>query len=143
MFQNDKVAGVAFQGQFFSQSIGYMIPPSVIRHFLTDIEDGTYDGYPELGVYTANLENDELRKYLGVPKDETGVLVLKAVPYASCVGHLQRNDVLHKIDGHAIENDGTIKIDGEFFEFTHIVEDKQIGESVTLTVRRDGEHASK
>jgi S1-C subfamily serine protease len=115
--QDGKVAGVAFQLQFFSQSMGYMIPPSVMRHFLEDIQDGTYEGYPELGVYTAKLENDTLRAHLGVPEGETGVLV---------------------IDGIPIENDGTIKVDGEFFEFTHVVESKQIGDTVTLTVRRDG-----
>jgi S1-C subfamily serine protease len=139
VMQDGKVVGVAFQGQFFSQNIGYMIPPSVIRHFLKDIEDGRYDGYPELGLYTAELQNDALRDYLGVPAGETGVLVLKPVPYASCMGLLERNDVLHRIDGIPIENDGMIKIDGEFFEFEHIVEEKQIGEAVTLTVRRKGE----
>jgi len=138
VIQDGAVVGVAFQGQFLSQNIGYMIPPSVIRHFLDDIHDKKYDGYPELGLYTANLENESLREYLGVPPGETGVLVLKPTPYASCVGLLQRNDVLHKIDGIPIENDGTIKVGDEFFEFTHVVENKQIGDTVTLTVRRDG-----
>ena len=138
VIQAGKVVGVAFQGQSFAQNIGYMIPPSVIRHFLEDIDDGTYHGYPELGVYTSKLENENLREYLGVPAKETGVIVLKPMPYASCVGHLRKNDVLHKIDGHPIENDGTVKIGGEFFEFTHIVESKQIRDTVTLTVRRDG-----
>ena len=136
--QDGKVAGVAFQLQFFSQSLGYMIPPSVMRHFLEDIQDGTYDGYPELGIYTANLQNDTLRAYHGVPEGKTGVLVLKPMPYASTVGQLRRDDVLHRIDGIPIENDGTIKVDGEFFEFSHVVESKQIGDTVTLTVRRDG-----
>jgi len=139
VMQDGKVVGVAFQGQFFSQSIGYMIPPPVMNHFLTDIADGRYDGYPEIGLYTADLQNDALRGYLGVPEGETGVLVLKATPYASCVGLVERNDVLHRIDGIPIENDGTIQIDGETYEFTHIVEGKQIGETVTLTVRRQGE----
>ncbi|MHC4547706.1 MAG: S1C family serine protease [Planctomycetota bacterium] len=138
VMQDGKVVGVAFQGQFFAQNIGYMIPPSVMRHFLEDVHDGTYHGYPELGVYTANLENVSLRAFLGVPESETGVLVLKPMPYASTVGNLRRNDVLHRIDGIPIENDGTIKVDGEFFEFTHVVENKQIGDTVTLTVRREG-----
>lgn len=138
VIQDGKVVGVAFQGQFFAQNIGYMIPPSVINHFLEDIQDGKYDGYPELGVYTSSLENDTLRKYLGVPDDETGVLVLKPMPYASSVGRLKRNDVITKIDGNPIENDGTIRIDGDFFDFSFVVEGKQIGDSVTLTVRRDG-----
>jgi S1-C subfamily serine protease len=139
VMQDGKVVGVAFQGQFFSQSIGYMIPPSVIRHFLTDIEDGRYDGYPELGIYHAELQNDALREYLKVPEGETGVLALKAMPYASAVGLVERGDVITRIDGIPIENDGNIRIDGESYEFTHVVEGKQIGETVTLTVRRGGE----
>lgn len=138
VIQEGKVVGVAFQGRTFSQSIGYMIPPSVIRHFLQDVEDGRYDGYPEIGIYHANLENPGLRKYLGVPDDATGVVVLKAMPYASCVGQLQRNDVLHAIDGVDIQTDGTVKVGSEFLDYSFIVENKQIGDKVTLSVRRDG-----
>jgi len=139
VMQNGEVVGVAFQGQFFAQNIGYMIPPSVMHHFLEDCADGTYHGYPELGLYTAELENDALRAYLGVPGDESGVVILKAMPYASAVGHVERNDVLVKIDGHKIENDGTVKIGDEFLDYSFIVESKQVGDSVTLTIRRDGE----
>lgn len=139
VMQDGKVVGVAFQGQFFSQNIGYMIPPSVVRHFLKDVEDGRYDGYPELGIYTADLQNDALRACLKVPPGETGVLALKATPYASCVGIIERDDVLTKIDGVPIENDGSVRIDDEFYDFTHLVEEKQIGDTVTLTVRRKGE----
>jgi S1-C subfamily serine protease len=139
VLQEGRVVGVAFQGQFLSQNIGYMIPPSVIRHFLKDIKDGNYDGYPELGLETASLENDGLRNFLGVPEGETGVVVLKPTPYASCVGLIRRNDVLHAIDGIGIENDGTIRIGNDFFDHSLVVEDKQVGEKVTLTVRRDGE----
>ncbi len=138
--QDGKVVGVAFQGYnaMFAQNTSYMIPPSVINHFLVDVSDGTYHGYPELGIYDAPLENDTLREYLGVPEGATGVVVLKAVPYASCVGLVQRNDVLHAINGVPIQSDGTIKIGDEFLDFTVLVEDKQIGDKVTLTMRRDG-----
>jgi hypothetical protein len=140
VMQGGKIVGVAFQGRFFSQNIGYMIAPSVMRHFLEDIADDVYDGYPELGLYTANLRNPTLRKYLGVPEDtDGGMLVLKPVPYASCVGKLKRNDVILKIDGVKIEADGTIQMGSEFLDFTFVVESKQIGETVVLTVLRDGE----
>ncbi|MDJ0974089.1 MAG: trypsin-like peptidase domain-containing protein [Planctomycetota bacterium] len=139
--QDGKVVGVAFQGYnaMFAQSTGYMIPPSVINHFLVDVSDGTYHGYPELGIYDARLENDSLREYLGVPDGATGVVILKAMPYASCVGLVQRNDVLHAIDGVSINSDGTIKVGDEFLDYTILVEDKQIGDEVTLTIRRDGQ----
>lgn len=140
VLQNGKVVGVAFQGRMFAQNLGYMIAPSVIQHFLVDIKDDVYHGYPELGIYTANLRNETLRKFLGMPKDqEGGVLVLKPVPYASTSGKLKRNDVILKIDGIKIEADGTIKVGDEFLDFAFVVEGKQIGETVTLTVLRDGE----
>jgi len=138
VMQNGEVVGVAFQGQFFSQNIGYMIPPSVMHHFLQDTADGKYDGYPELGLYTEKLENETLRSFLRVPDGESGVLVLKATPYASAVGLVKRNDVLTKIDGNAIQNDGTVKIGAEFLDFSFIVEGKHVGDTVNLTIRRDG-----
>jgi S1-C subfamily serine protease len=138
VMQHGEVVGVAFQGQMFSQNIGYMIPPSVIHHFLEDTEDGKYEGYPELGIYSEKLENDALRAFLGVPENETGVVVLKATPYASAVGLVQRNDVLTRIDGYPIENDGTVKVGSEFLDFSFIVEGKHVGDTVKLTLRRDG-----
>jgi S1-C subfamily serine protease len=141
VMQSGKVVGVAFQGYSWgAQNIGYMIAPSVIRHFLVDIRDDVYHGYPELGLYSANLRNPALRKYLGVPEStQGGVLVLKPVPYASAAGKLKRNDVILEIEGVPVEADGTIKIEGEFFELEWVVENKQIGDTVTLTVLRDGE----
>jgi len=138
VMQHGEVVGVAFQGQFFAQNIGYMIPPSVMHHFLQDTSDGTYDGYPELGIYTEKLENDTLRRFLGVPEGETGVVVLKATPYASAVGQVKRNDVITKIDGHVIQNDGTVKIGAEFLDYSFIVEGKHVGDTVKLTLRRNG-----
>ncbi|MDF1701741.1 MAG: PDZ domain-containing protein, partial [Planctomycetota bacterium] len=139
VLQNGKVCGVAFQGRMFAQNLGYMIAPSVIQHFITDIKDDVYHGYAELGIYMANLRNQTLRKFLGMPKDqEGGMLVLKPVPYASASGKLQRNDVILKIDGVKIESDGTVKIGDEFLDFAFVVEGKQIGETVTLTVLRKG-----
>jgi S1-C subfamily serine protease len=136
--QNDKVVGVAFQTQFFSQNIGYMIPTPVIQHFLTDIKDGKYDGYASLGVLTSTLENDGLREWLRVPEGETGVLILKALPHSSAEGLVRRNDVLHAIDDHQVENDGTVKVDGEFLELAYIVQEKHVGDTLTLKIRRDG-----
>jgi S1-C subfamily serine protease len=137
--QDDRVVGVAFQTQFFSQSIGYMIPTPVIRHFLKDISDGKYDGYPMLGVITSNLENETLRAFLKVPKEETGVVVLKALPFSSSAGVLLKNDVLHAVDGIAIENDGTVKVGGEYLELLFVVQEKYVGDTVNLKVRRGGE----
>jgi S1-C subfamily serine protease len=136
--QGNKVVGVAFQTQFFSQNIGYMIPVPVIRHFLKDVEDGKYDGYANLGIITTSLENDGLREWLGVPEGETGVLVLKALPHSSSEGLVKPNDVLHAVDNVKIENDGTVKVGDEYLELAFIVQEKHVGDTLTLKIRRDG-----
>jgi S1-C subfamily serine protease len=138
VIQDDKVVGVAFQTQFFAQNIGYMIPTPVIQHFLKDIEDGKYDGYPMLGVLTSNLENDTLREWLKVPEGESGVLILKALPESSCSGLIQKNDILHAIDEYKVENDGTVKVKDEFLELSFVIQEKHVGDTAVLKIRRDG-----
>ena len=138
VMQGDKVVGVAFQTQFYAQSIGYMIPIPVIRHFLKDLEDGRYDGYPSLGIVTSSLESDALRAYLKVPEGEKGVVILKSLPYSSCDGLVKPNDVLHAIDDHQIENDGTVKIDDDYLELAFVVQEKHSGDTMVLKIRRDG-----
>ena len=77
VMQNGEVVGVAFQGQFFSQNIGYMIPPSVMDHFLKDIKDGKYDGLPGAGVWWQALLRDDLRDHYGVGKDQHGIAITR------------------------------------------------------------------
>ena len=49
VIQGDRMIGVAFQGIKGADNIGYMIPSPIIRHFLKDIEDGRFDGFPDFG----------------------------------------------------------------------------------------------
>ena len=49
VIQDDKVVGVAFQGLSGLENAGFFIPPPIIMHFLKDIEDGKYQGFPAGG----------------------------------------------------------------------------------------------
>jgi S1-C subfamily serine protease len=74
--------GVAFQvyRSEETENIGYVIPTTVVSHFLTDYErNGKYTGYPCLGVLLQKLENPALRECLKVPTNE-GVLVRRVEP---------------------------------------------------------------
>jgi hypothetical protein len=138
--QNDKVVGVAFQGigGGAAQNTGYMIPTPVIQRFLADIKDGRYDGYPELAIDTFTLINKTLREKLGLPMDNSGLLVTQVQPQGSADGLLKRGDVLMKVDGHAILSDGQIDLEGERILMVEVVERKFIGDSVDFSVLRDG-----
>ncbi len=133
-----RAVGVAFQGLSRGDNIGYAIPVPVIRHFLEDIEDGVYDGYPEFGMQYLELRNAALRSGLGLPSAETGVVVNWLDPYGSAAGHLLPRDVLLRIDGQDIAEDGTLLLDGHPVEFTELLERRQAGDDIVLSVFRGG-----
>jgi len=135
----DRVVGVAFQGIANAQNLGYAIPLPVIRHFLTDIDDGVYNGYPETGIAHLETPNPAMRAQLGLPGNDTGVVVSFMDPFGCAIGILQTNDTLLAIDGHAIASDGTVRLDGQTIEYVELLERKQCGETVAFKVWRNGQ----
>jgi S1-C subfamily serine protease len=132
-----RVIGLAFQGLMGAQSIGYAIPLPVIERFLTDIADGAYDGYPELGVEHLESSNPALRSSLGIPPDAGGVVVTYVDPFGAAEGRLKPRDVLLAIDGHPIAADGSVRLDGNAVEYAELIERKQCGQSARFAVWRD------
>ena len=140
VMQDGKVVGVAFQGLRAADNIGYMIPTTVIRHFLADIDDGKYDSFGSLGFTTyPGLHNASYKKYLKVPAQEEGIVVLKTLLNSSAGKILQNNDVITQVDDYDIDNDGKVWIDGLRLRLSEIIERKQIGDTVTITFYRNGE----
>ncbi|MBN1845396.1 MAG: trypsin-like peptidase domain-containing protein [Sedimentisphaerales bacterium] len=140
VIQAGKVVGVAFQGLRQADNIGYMIPTSVIQHFLTDIEDGRYDQYGSLGfAFYEGLHSPAYRTYLQVPEGEQGIVVLRTLLNSSAEKVLQPGDVITHFDEFAIDNDGMIQIYGLRLDMTELIEQKQIGDAVRVTFYRDGQ----
>lgn len=137
--QNGKIVGIAFQAVSGLENVGYFIPPEVVRRFLKDVADGRYDGYPELGVRTSNLENPAARRYAGMNDGETGVRVDAIYPDSSAEGKLFPGDVLLAISEYTIANDGSVDL-GTFRTPSGLVVDRlQVGEMIHLRVLRKGE----
>jgi S1-C subfamily serine protease len=139
VLQDGRVVGVAFQAAQDLQSVGYFIPMEVIDRFQRDVEDGHYDGYPELGVRTTGMENGAARRQAGMRDDESGTRVDMVYPTSSADGWLRPGDVLLQVDGFPVANDGTVADGEERFDFGMLVDRHQKGESVSLRVLRDGE----
>jgi S1-C subfamily serine protease len=112
VIQDGRVAGVAFQTLNEMENVGYFIPSEVIEHFLKDVADGTYHGYPDLGAEVVNLENPAARRASKMRPEQSGVRVEFVYPGSSADGFVNEGDVLLSVDGHPIANDGTIAIDG-------------------------------
>ncbi len=136
VIQDGRIVGIAFQAITDSNNIGYMIPVPVIKHFLDDVKDGKYDGFPDIGVFTGELLNESYREYLGMKKDQSGVVVTNVAEGSSAENILNKGDVLLSIDGNTIANDGSIKYSFGRIRFSIIVDEKQIGDTVVLEVLR-------
>ena len=134
-----KIVGVVMQVIKSSQNIGYLVPTVMVRHFLKDVEDGRYDGFPDLGIGTQKLENPAMRHYFNLDENTTGKVVDKIVYGSPAEGILKEGDILTAIDGHRIENDGTVAFrNHEYTDFYYYVDMHQLGESVGLDIIRDG-----
>jgi len=139
VIQDGRVVGVAFQGLTEADNIGYMIPTTVIRHFLEDVEDGKYDAFGSMGtIFYPGLHNASYRDYLKVPPNEDGVVVLDTVMHSSLESVLEPADVMTRIDDYNIDNDGTVNVHGLRLSISEVVESKQIGETTVLTFYRQG-----
>jgi len=138
VLQDGKVVGVAFQGMRQADNTGYIIPTPVVRRFLKDIEDGSYDHYVDLGISEFALHNPAMRKALGLPDDNMGVFVTNVVPTSSSDGFLQPGDVLLSLNGHLVDSAGMVTIDGEKTNYNEVVERKFAGDKVAVRFLRDG-----
>ncbi|MEM6910146.1 MAG: trypsin-like peptidase domain-containing protein [Verrucomicrobiota bacterium] len=143
VLQDGKVVGVAFQGLRSADNTGYIIPTPVLKRFLADIEDGSYDYYVELGISEFALLNPAQRQVLNLPNNRQGVLVTSVAKGASAYPEIQEGDVLLYIDGFEISAGGKISLDGEKVNFNEVVERKFEGDTVTIGFLRNGQPMSE
>lgn len=139
-----EVVGIAMQTMEHADNVGYMIPSPVVAHFLRDVKDGSYDGFPDLGVALQDMENPAQRRGARMGKTQSGALVLRVDYGGPAHGVLRPRDVILEIDGHSIANDLTVAWEGigrVGLEVTY--QSKQIGETVDLVILRNGKRMKK
>lgn len=139
VLQNGRVVGVAFQAATGLENVGFFIPTEVVRHFLDDVKDGAYDGFPALGVTTSNLEGPAARRRAGMREDESGVRVDFVFPESTSEGLLEPGDVVLELDGRRIANDGTLSESDVRLHFGVLLDRHQVGSTARARVLRRGE----
>jgi S1-C subfamily serine protease len=136
--QDGAVVGVVFQVLRGEQNIGYVIPWSVVRHFLDDGKDGHYDGFPDLPLRFLPLSSPAARRERRLPNARSGVVV-QEVAFGSSLETLFRPaDVVLSVDGHELSDDGTYSLGGARVPFHYAIDAKAVGEQVRFEVWRDG-----
>ncbi len=140
VMQDGKVVGVVFQGfrGDVAQNVGYMIPTPVVRRFLQDVEDGSYDRYMDLAATYFPLLNPAQRSALGLTDTDGGVLVGSVFDGGASDGKLRTGDVILSVDGRKVSADGKIELDGDRVEMAEAFERKFKGDKAQLEILRDG-----
>ena len=143
VLMGDMVVGVAMQALVQGENIGYLIPTPVINHFLEDVKDGVYDGFPDDGLLVQGMENEALRKYYGMTEDDTGVLVGNVIYGSSAHGHILPGDVILSVDGVSVANDNTIPLKDDLrVSVDYLVRKHYLGEELSLEIIRDKKRMS-
>lgn len=139
VIQDGMVVGVAFQGATGLENTGFFIPPSVMNHFLKDIEDGTYHGFPRAGIRVVALQNPAYRKSLGLPATGLGSRIDLILPSSAAKGILEEDDVLLNVGGFDVGSDTTILYEGNRLNMTAAIHKAQHGESIEMKILRKGQ----
>jgi S1-C subfamily serine protease len=136
--QDERVVGVAFQGFPGAENMGFFIPVPVVRHFLDNLKDGRYDGFPDSGLDTTPLLSPAYRRERGLPPGKSGVVVDRVAPGGTADGFVERGDVLLAVEGHAIADDGTIRLGDARVTFEQAIDSLQVGAPTRFMVWRGG-----
>ena len=136
--QDGRVVGVAFQGFPGADNMGFFIPVPIVRHFLANLEDGRYDGFPDSGLDTTPLLSPAYRVERRLPAGRSGVVVDRVAPDGTADGFLKPGDVLLSVEGQKVANDGTIHLGDARVTFEHAIDMLQVGATVRFVVWRGG-----
>lgn len=138
VFHDNKCIGIAFQGTRNTDNIGYIVPISLVKRFLKDIEDKQYDGITSAGITFAKIENPAMRNFYNLKKDTSGILITKVLLGSSAEGLLKKDDILTEIAGKEVAYDGTFLFrDNERLHISQIFSSYQIGDEVELKIIRN------
>jgi S1-C subfamily serine protease len=139
VLQEDLAVGVAFQGMPGLENTGFFIPPPIVQHFLKDVEDGRYDGFPVAGIRMVALQNPAYRQYLKMSKGDLGARVDSLLPIPATENLLRQDDVVLRVDSFDVGSDGTILFDGNRVAAAVAFHTAQVGDKVPLKIWRGGE----
>lgn len=133
-----RLVGVHAQGHRNKKGMSHQIPVSAVRHFLRDLEDGRYDGYPSLPLVFQPLRSEALRRERGAPSGASGVIVSSVVPGGTADGFARPGDVLAAVDGRAVDAEGYVDLWNQKVPMFHLFDQKQVGEPIALSLIREG-----
>lgn len=121
--------------------VATLLPAPIINHFLQDVADGKYDGFPSLGVEFQITLDEQFREYLGLKSDAPGVFINNVMKGGSAdKAGVKKGDIMISINGSSIDSRGDYQ-DPQFgaLSVSHIVRGRSfVGDDVEIRVIREG-----
>lgn len=139
VIQDGLVVGVAFQGAVGLENTGFFIPPPVIEHFLKDVEDGTYKGFPQAGIRLVPLQNPAYRRKLKLPDNGVGARIDSLLPIPTSREVLKEEDVLLRVGDFEVGSDASVLYEGNRVSAAVAFHTVQHGQSIPVEVWRQGQ----
>jgi len=142
-FSGDKLSGILTSYDSNDQ-ISDVISTDIISAFLEDASDGTYEGFPSLGVGTTGTEDPHFRSWLKLPEDKGGLYITRILPGGSGdTAGLKKGDVLLNVSGFDLDRRGYFQHpDYGTLYWPHLVQGApKMGEEVPIQILRDGNHS--
>ncbi|MHB1078759.1 MAG: S1C family serine protease [Prosthecobacter sp.] len=122
-----------------------ILPAPIIEHFLKDVADGSYEGFPSLGMELQSTLDEQFREFLGLKPDAPGVLISMVMKGGSAEkAGMKKGDILVAINGFSIDSRGDYK-DPQFgpLSSSHLVRGRAyVGDKVEIKVIRDGKEVT-
>ncbi len=138
--KNGKLAALLLRYDSKNQ-VATLLPAPIIDHFLKDVADGKYDGFPSLGVEFQLTMDEQFRDYLGLKPDQPGVYISSVLKGASAEkAGVKKGDIMIAINGSSIDARGDYQ-DPQYgaLSVSHIVRGRSfVGDNVEMKVIRDG-----
>ncbi len=138
--KNGNLAGLLLSYSSKEQTSS-LLPSPIIKHFLDDLKDGDYKGFPNMGLGYAQTLDEQLRKFTHISDKKGGVFVRRIVADSSAgKGGVKEGDVILNLNGHDIDSRGNYSNDkyGKI-NFSHLVRGaSNVGDKVKLHIIRDG-----
>lgn len=140
--KDDKLAGIVMRYDTTTNNAD-LIPAPVIQHFLTDAAKPPYKGFPRSGITSAQTRDPQFRSYIGLNAATSGGIYVTDVLLggAAATAGLETGDVILKIEGQAVDQDGNYKDDdyGKI-AISHLFSTRHFdGETVKVAISRKGE----
>jgi S1-C subfamily serine protease len=138
--KGDKLAGLLLSYDSKNQ-VTTVLPAPIIEHFLKDVADGSYEGFPGLGMELQATQDEQFRDYLGLKPDAPGVLITSVLKGGSAEqAGMKKGDILISINGFTIDSRGDYR-DPQFGALSagHLVRGRSyVGDKVEIKVIREG-----